>query len=233
MREFRYALRLIVPIVFEYVFVGLAFAMLMQEAGYSFPWTVLSAVFVYAGSMQLVMVSLLAAGAPLLTVAVLTFFINGRHIFYGLGFIDRFKRAGLRYPYMALTLTDEAYSVLCAAGHPAELDAEKTDFFVLMNLHLLWIFSCALGAVVGKALPVDLSGIEFSATAFFTTVCVDQWRKTPSHLPALMGLAAAVLFYLTMGPDAFILPALSVTLLALLLLRGRLEPVMGGERLGS
>ena len=59
------------------------------------------------------MVSLLQAHAPLITVAIMSFFINARHIFYGVAFIEKFRKMGWKYPYMVLTLTDETYSILC------------------------------------------------------------------------------------------------------------------------
>ena len=66
MRELRFALKNTIPIFFTYVFIGLAFGILMSDAGYGVLLSVASAVFIYAGSMQLVMVPMLASGAPLL-----------------------------------------------------------------------------------------------------------------------------------------------------------------------
>ena len=122
MKEFRFALKQTFPIFFTYIFIGIAFGMLMSGAGYSTLASVLSAVFIYAGSMQIVMVSLLQAGAGLGTVALMTLFINGRHLFYGVGMIERFRGMGARYPYMVFALTDETYSILCSVETPEELD---------------------------------------------------------------------------------------------------------------
>ena len=176
----------------------------------------LSAVFIYAGSMQIVMVPLIAAGAPLYALALMALFINARHMFYGLGFVEKFRRAGgLKYPYMALTLTDEAYSALCALDCPEDVNEERASLLILVLCHLTWILSCTLGAMSGDILPVDLTGIDFAATAFFTTVVVDQWRKSKSHIPALVGGLSALVFLFTLGPDRFILPALAVGTVAL------------------
>ena len=107
MRELRFAAKQTFPIFFTYLFIGIAFGVMMAECGYSAIWSLVSAVFVFAGSHQIIMVSLLKAGAPLWTVAVMTFFVNARHIFYGVGFIERFRKMGAVYPYMVLSLTDE------------------------------------------------------------------------------------------------------------------------------
>ena len=159
----------------------------------------------------------------------MTFFVNARHIFYGLGFIERFRSRGWMYPYLALTLTDETYSVLCSVECPPGMDERKVEFYVALICHLLWAFSCLAGALFGRLLPFDMRGIEFSATAFFTTICVDQWRRFGSRIPAVTGFAAAMAFYALLGPDRFLLPALSVSLIVLLVLRDRITLGMGGR----
>lgn len=226
MKEFRFALKQTFPIFFTYIFIGIAFGMLMNGAGYSTLASVLSAVFIYAGSMQIVMVSLLQAGAGLGTVALMTLFINGRHLFYGVGMIERFRGMGARYPYMVFALTDETYSILCSVETPEKLDRKKSDFLIALLNHSYWILGCFLGGCAGELLPFDMTGIDFSATAFFLVVVLDQLRKYPSKIPALVGLVCGVGFLLILGPDAFLIPALSVALITLVILRDIVGPRM-------
>lgn len=110
MKSFHFAVKQIVPLLFSYLFVGIAFGVLISEAGYSVMWSFFAGMFIYAGSMQIVMISLMTSGVSLFMIAIMTFFINARHIFYGIGFVEKFKKMGWKYPYMALTLTDETYS---------------------------------------------------------------------------------------------------------------------------
>ena len=121
-KEMAYALRRTVPVACGYIFLGMAFGVLLNEAGYGPVWALCSSLFIYAGSMQFIMVSLLAAGAPLYTVAVTTFLVNARHIFYGLGMLEKFRGLGRRFPYMAFALTDATYSVLCSRDAPTGMD---------------------------------------------------------------------------------------------------------------
>lgn len=230
-RAFRFALKRMTPIIFEYIFVGIAFGILMNQAGYAPVWSVLSAIFIYAGSMQIVMVPLLSGGAPLWTIAAMTLFINARHMFYGLGFVERFKRMGpVRYAYMALTVTDETFSLLLLEDYPAGVEPMLADFYTNLSAHLIWIIGCALGALAGRFLPFEMAGIEFCATAFFITVVVSQWRNFPSRIPALTGLVCAVVFLVILGPDQFILPALAASMVALMALRDRVEMGMKGGK---
>lgn len=235
MKAIRFALIKIIPLIFSYLFVGIASGVLLHEAGYSVFWAFLSGLIIYAGSMQIVMVSLMTSGTPLLLIALMTFFINARHIFYGIGFIEEFRRIGKqkhslwKYPYMALTMTDETYSVLCSIECPKDTDKQKVEFYILFFCHILWVASCTAGALIGSLIPFDLAGIDFSATAFFTVVTVNQWRQFSSHLPAVAGFVSAVLFYLILGADHFILPALAVSMIVLMLLKDRITLNIGGS----
>lgn len=196
---------------------------MMMDAGYPIWLAILSSLFIYAGSMQIIMVSLLTAGANLWTVAIMTFFINARHIFYGLGFIGRFRQMGWRYPYMVLTLTDETYSVLCSVVYPENLDQKQADFFIAMLNHAYWVLGTVLGALIGNYLAFDLSGIDFSATAFFLVIVINQLQTFPSKIPTVIGLVSALVFYFLLGVDYFLIPALSVSLLVLVVLRDRVH----------
>ncbi len=223
MKSFVFAFKQAIPVFFPYLFIGIAFGVLMEEAGYCAGWSFLSGIFIYAGSMQIVMVSLLSAGASLATIGMMTFFVNARHIFYGIAFIDQFRKMGRKYPYMIVTLTDEVYSILCSINYPDDVNARKTDFYITLILHLVWILSCLAGALFGQLIPYNLAGIEFSATAFFITVCMNQWESMDSHLPVITGLISALVFYLILGPSQFILPALTLSVLVLIAIKPKLQ----------
>ncbi len=90
--EFSYAFRQTIPVMLGYLFLGIAFGLMLQEAGYNFLWALLISTVVYAGSMQFMLVTFLTGGVSLLSAAVMTLFINGRHLFYGLTFVERFNR---------------------------------------------------------------------------------------------------------------------------------------------
>lgn len=223
MREFRFAVKNTMPIFFTYLFIGIAFGILMSDAGYSVLLATASAFFIFAGSMQLVMVPMMTSGASLFSLALMTFFINARHIFYGIGFIEKFRGMGWRCPYMILTLTDETYSILCSVQYETGLDEDKAAFLIAMLDHLYWVFGCFIGAWAGQFLQFDMRGIGFSATAFFLVVVVNQWHQYRSKLPFLTAAVCALGFYLLLGKDYFLIPTLITCLAALVLLRRPIE----------
>ena len=195
----------------------------MTDAGYGIPLCVLSAAVIYAGSLQLVMVPMLAAHASLPAFAFMTFFINARHIFYGIGFIGQFRSMGWRCPYMIFSLTDETYSILCSVSYEEDLDRNRAAFLISLINHLYWILGCFVGSCAGRFLPFDMQGIDFSATAFFLVVVINQWQQYRSKLPFLTAAVCAGIFYLLLGPEYFLIPTLIFSLTGLLVLRRTIE----------
>ena len=95
-KEFRYAIIRSLPVMCGYVFLGIAFGIVLQQAGYNFIWAFAISLFVYAGSMQFVMVPLLASAASPVTMAATALFVNSRHLFYGLSFVESLKKMKTR-----------------------------------------------------------------------------------------------------------------------------------------
>ena len=219
--SFRFAFLKTIPVMLGYLFLGLAFGLLLEEAGYSFWWALLISAIVYAGSIQFVLVSFLTAGTSLPVVAVMTLLINSRHAFYGLTF-EKFKAMKSR-PYMIFSLTDETYSLLCSLKVPEGMDEKKVMFFISLLDQIYWIIGSVVGAALGQVLPLDMTGIDFAMTALFVTIFVDQWREAKSHLSAVIGLISSVICLLIFGGSNFILPSLIITVTILMALQKRLE----------
>lgn len=226
-KELAFAFLQSVPVMLGYIFLGFGFGLMLQDAGYHFVWAFLISLFVYAGSMQFVLVTLLTGGAGLLYTAVMTLFINGRHIFYGLSFVEKFKQFGKLSPYMIFSLTDETYSVLCSLKVPEGMNEKKISFYIALFNHFYWILGSVIGAVIGQVISFNTAGIDFSMTALFIVIVLNQWMENKDHTPAIIGMITGVLCLLLFGADKFILPALSVSAICLLLFR-RKQVVQGG-----
>lgn len=222
----RFAFRQSLGVLFGYVFLGTAFGILLRQAGFGALWSLAFSGLVYAGSLQFVLAGFLAAPTALPTVALMSLFINARHLFYGLSFIERFRSMGKKRPYMIFSLTDETYSVLCGMDEtPAGVDKNGAMFLVALLDQLYWVAGSLLGTLA-SGLPLDFTGIDFSMTALFLVIFLEQWRGAKSHLPALLGLGCGAAFLLALGPDHFLPPALCATVALLLLAR----PALNRER---
>jgi 4-azaleucine resistance transporter AzlC len=216
---FLYAFRKSIPVMLGFLFLGCAFGIVLESAGFGWPWALMTSGLIYAGSMQFALVPLLTSLAPLPTVALMTLMVNSRHLFYGLSFVDMFRSMGGRYPYMIFSLTDETYSVLCSCKDDAELAANHHQAaFCIAALHqLYWVAGSVVGAVAGELISFDTTGIDFSMTALFVVILVDQLRsgKRETRLCAGIGVALALIFLFTLGADGFLLPTLACTVFVL------------------
>ena len=81
--------------------------------------------------------------------------------------------------------------------------------------HIYWIAGCALGSLLGTALPMNFKGIDFVLTALFVTMLVEQWLSSKRRLPILIGGAVTVVCLVLFGKDIFLIP--SMVLIAVLL----------------
>lgn len=196
------------PVMTGYVFLGIGFGILMGEAGYGILWSFAMAAFVYAGSAQYVAVSLLASHASLLSVALATFLLNARHIFYGISLIDTYKDAGKAKPYLIFSLTDETYTLVTQNPPPPGMTKKQYCLLVSALDHLYWICGCALGSLVGKVLPISYEGIEFVLTALFVTMFTEQWLKGGNRFSAIIGVLSSVASLLLLGSQYFLIPAM-------------------------
>ncbi|MBD5520839.1 MAG: branched-chain amino acid ABC transporter permease [Lachnospiraceae bacterium] len=207
-----------IPVMLGYLFLGMAFGLLLQNAGYSFLWAFLSSLIIYAGSMQFVLVTLLTGGVSLIHTALMTLFINGRHIFYGLSFVEKYKKMGKAYPYLVFSLTDETYSVLCGTHVPEDMDEKKVFFWISFLDQCYWVLGSTLGGLAGQYITFDSTGIDFSMTALFVVIVIEQWQEKEAHISAIIGAVCGIVFLLIFGADRFILPALLCAMMALIIM---------------
>lgn len=222
--DIKRAFRASLPVFAGYIVLGIGFGILLKTKGYGLLWAALSSVFVYAGSLQYIMVNLIAAGALLITTALTAVMVNARHLFYGISMIDRYKGAGKKKPYLIFALTDETYSLVCSDESVRGVrDRYRYYFFLSMFNQIYWITGSVMGSVLGGLITFSTEGIDFALTALFVTIFVDQWLSTKDHRAALTGVIASVICLLIFGADSFLIPAMLCITAALTVMRSKLS----------
>ena len=216
---FRKAFVASIPILCSYLFLGMAYGILMQEQGFGWLESLITSAVVYTGAFQFVLITFLSSGASLLTIAATALFMNSRQSFYALTFLDDFKHMGRRKIYMIHSMTDETYAVNLSL--PADMENRREVMFgVALLSWLYWAAATVCGCVIGNLIPWDMAGIDFCMTALFVIILIDQWEKAKNHSPALLGGAIALVCLAIFGGQSFMLPALVLTS-AVLLIPGR------------
>ncbi|HLV77250.1 MAG TPA: AzlC family ABC transporter permease [Marinobacter sp.] len=211
--------RLTLPILFGYIPLGMAFGVLFTtQLEYAWWIAPLMGLVIYAGSGQILAVSLLAANAGLIEVAVAMFVLNARHLFYGLSLLGRFRGAGWRKAYLIFGLTDETYSLLTSRPLSADRQHEQeVDFRITAFNQAYWIVGCAAGALLGEFLPFDSTGIEFALVALFIVLTIEQIKALGNSFPLWAGAFAAGLAMLLVAPAHQLILAITIVTGVLLL----------------
>ncbi len=212
------------PMLISWIPVALVYGLMMKNAGYNFLWTGLSCIAIPFGTLQMVAVSFFNSTVSWLMIVATAIAMASRHVFYGVSFLERFKKYGTSRYYMIYMLCDELYCLYCSYEIPADTDEKWVHIFTAMLLQLYWVVLTMASSLLGALIPIDLTGIDFALTALFVTILLDMLRSNPTPLPALTAGGLSIVCLLIFGADSFLIPALILTAGALVLLRGAIEP---------
>jgi 4-azaleucine resistance transporter AzlC len=186
------------------------------------------AAFVFAGAAQFMGVGLLASGAGVGEIALMTLLLNARHLVYGLSMLDRFAGAGRFKLYLVFGLTDETYGILSTEEPPAGVDPVRFRVLVTALDQAYWFAGCTVGALAGAALPVEAEGLDFALTALFVVLLVEQVLAKRPRAVFIVGAVASTLAWITVPPRNFLLAAIGLGILGLMASRlfgeGRKRP---------
>lgn len=209
-----------IPVMTGYIVLGIGFGILLNTKGYGVSWALLMSVFIYAGSMQYVAIDFLGSGATLIAVALTTLMVNCRHLFYGISMIDKYKDAGILKPYLIFALTDETYSLVCR-DLKFENDRQKRSYYFLTSIfnQCYWVTGSVIGVLLGMIIPFDVTGIDFSLTALFLTIVVEQWLSSKDHSSAIIGFACSIICLIVFDSSNFLIPTMILITIVLTVLK--------------
>lgn len=173
-RPSKNAMALTIPVMMGYFPLGIVFGFLIVQAGAVWWLAPLMSLLVFAGAAQFLAIALLTAGASVPEIALACFIVNLRHIFYGISVIDILPRRMLGRLYCICALTDENYSLITGIG---KAEATRNALAITALNHTYWVLSALLGALLGKAVTFTMPGLDFSLTALFTVLAVEQFRR--------------------------------------------------------
>jgi len=217
-----------IPVMTGYIFLGIAFGILLGSKGYHFWWAFLMSFAIYAGSMQFVAINILTSVFNPLNAFIITIMVNARHLFYGLSMLGKYRDTGKMKPYLIFGLTDETFSIVCSTEPPEGVTKEWFMFFITLLNQIYWVTGSLLGSVLGAIFTFNSKGIDFVMTALFLVIFINQWKEQKNHIPAIIGVGASVLSLMIFGQANFIIPAMLLIVSSLTFCRrtmeGRTEP---------
>ena len=179
--------------MFGFVPLGIAFGLLFQDLGYPWYFASLMGIIVYAGAAQFMAIGFLSAGLGVVEIAMSTFFLNSRHMFYGLSFLESFGNWNIRKLYLIFGMTDETYALLTTIQVPDGFIKERYYLYITLFAQFYWVLGCTIGAILADVLTFNTDGMEFAATALFVVLLIEQWIIVRRLLPFIVGFISSII----------------------------------------
>jgi 4-azaleucine resistance transporter AzlC len=194
---------------------GIALGLLVVQLG--LPWWVAPALSLsaVAGSLELLLVGMIATVEPLAAVAVTVFVVNFRHIFYAFSFPRHLVRNRLARLYATYAMIDEVYSVNAAL--PKSHQSAPRILAMQVACEIYWVGGGLIGVLIASLLPGPIRGLEFALCALFTVLTLDAFRSR-RQIPSVMLAGASIGIALVVAPGVALFVAMLI-FVGLLLVR--------------
>lgn len=165
-----------VPVILGFVPVGIAFAVMARQAGFSIAETCASSIFVFAGAAQMMSTGMYAQGAGIIAIIVATFVLNLRHLIMATVVMNRMKDGSIAARLIAsFGITDESFAIFSTT----EKENCTIGFFfgLITATYSSWVLGTAIGAVANDFFPPILTAsLAVSLYAMFIGLLVPNLR---------------------------------------------------------
>lgn len=202
------------PLLGGYIPVAISFGLIAVQSGFSALETVLISALIYAGASQFLFIAMVASGAPLLLVLVMTLLINARHLVYGPN-IAPYLSNSRWWPVLMHGLTDQIFA-LAHTRLPQLAEKDRMGWYISAALIAWgsWIIGTAVGAVAGAEItsrwPLLGEVMPFALPALFLVLLAPRFTSVQWSLTMLVTIVAALMLKLMgMTNSAIPLAALS------------------------
>lgn len=176
------------PVVMGYLPIGFAYGVLAINAGLTVLQTLAMSVFVYAGSAQLMAVSLFAAGINPFSIIATTFIVNLRHLLMSASLSPSMQRWSKgQVAAFCAELTDETFGVHSLRFERGETAAPLT-LGINLTCQLAWVGGTLLGALAGGLInDVRPFALDYALPAMFIALLVLQIKSSLHLIVAVFG----------------------------------------------
>lgn len=191
LKSFLQGAKISVPVIFGFVPVAIAFAIMALSAGLNEIETILMSVFVFAGASQMMAVGMLGAGAGVISIVIATFIMNFRHFIMGTCVFERMGKTGLLSKLVcAFGVTDESFAIFSTT------DREKCNKWYFGGIfavtYLSWVVGTIIGAFANSVLPEAVSNsFGIALYAMFIGLLMPTVKKS-ARLLALVVVTALI-----------------------------------------
>ena len=145
-----------VPVIFGFIPVGIAFAIMARQAGFSLLQTCAMSLCVFAGASQMMAAGMYGQGAALAAIIFATFILNLRHLIMSTCVMNRMKDGSVPARLLAaFGVTDESFALFTT-------EREENCFLpyflgMITVTYSSWNVGTLIGAIASDFLPAILT----------------------------------------------------------------------------
>ncbi|TCO71937.1 AzlC family ABC transporter permease [Rhodovulum euryhalinum] len=178
---------------------AMLFGAVARDAGLDLLQVMAMSVLVIAGASQFTALTLLQDQAPVFVALMAALAVNLRMALYSAALVPHVGHAGLgARALMSYLMVDQAFAVAVKTyeERPQMTPGEKVAYYfgVMMLICPVWYGCTLLGALVGRAIPPELS-LDFAAPICFIALTAPLLRSLPHVVAALAAVLAAIGFH--------------------------------------
>lgn len=181
-----------------YLPIGFAYGVLAINAGLTIFQTVLMSIIVFAGSAQLIAVSLFAQMLHPLSIIATTFIVNLRHLLMSAALAPHMKNwKQSQVAFFSFELTDESFGL-----HSLRFDQGNNQPVPSITINVIcqsaWVLGSFLGAVAGNLIQdVRPFALDYALPAMFIALLIMQIKhRTHLIIAGLSALLSLILWQL-------------------------------------
>ena len=136
--------------------------------------------------------------------------------------LGKYRGMGAAKLPLIYTLSDETFSIVSSVEPPE--DVPRKDFYLAVSLlnYGYWAAGSVLGAVAGRFITFDTTGLDFALTGLFVVLFIEQVKNPQNRMSGVIGLVCSAAALAVFGADNLVIPAMVLVLIVLLLGRKKL-----------
>ena len=222
-KEFKQAFIVSIPVMMGYGVLGFAFGLLVVSINYPWYLALIMSIFIYAGALQFLAIGFFSTKLGFIDIFIASIFVNIRQSFYGLSVLKKFKKTGKLKPYLIFGLTDETYALLTTVKENEQLKSKYYYFYLTLLNQSYWIIGTLCGALFGSLIKFNTQGLDFSLTALFIVLAIEQYKVSKKILPFIIGAFASILAFVVAPIDNMLIIAICSSIIGMLIFRKKLD----------
>lgn len=171
-----------IPVILGFVPVGIAYAIMARQAGFSVLETCGMSLAVFAGASQMMAVGMYTQGASIIAMILATFILNLRHLIMSTCVMNKMQDGSVKSRLLAsFGVTDESFAIFTTETK------ENSNLMYFLGLitvtYLSWNVGTFIGAVASDFLPpIVTASLGIALYAMFIGLLfpnlTNNWRLT-------------------------------------------------------